>query len=69
MTPYRLKEYRHMLGFSTRYAAEICGVAQRTWQAYELGTRHIPDIIDQHIKYAICAKALHIQSLLNDARS
>jgi len=69
MTPERIRTYRKLLGISTRAAAELCKVSQRTFQAYETGFRRVPDDIAATIKMAVDEQRDVIIDLLNSTRT
>jgi len=69
MTPERIRTYRLLLGISTAQAGRLCGVSQRTFQAYESGFRRVPDDIAATIKMAVDEQRDYIIDLLDSTRT
>jgi len=65
MKPETLKQYRLLLGLSVSDAADTFGVARRTWQAYEQGTRNVPERIQNALAHEITAAKPHILAMLS----
>lgn len=47
MTREDVRKMREAAGFSVSEAARLVGVADRTWQRYEQGTRQMPAPVEE----------------------
>jgi len=68
MTPQSLKQYRWLLALTVTQASEKFGVAPRTWQCYEQGTRRIPVSIEANVLAMVRLAAPEICALLEAAK-
>ncbi len=67
MKPILLIAYRRLLGISTKEAAKRYGVAQRTFQCYESGSRRIPARIIEALYDDVLADEPRIKALLESS--
>lgn len=65
MTNEKLKRFRLLLGISTKEAAWRFGVAHRTWQTYEFGSRAIPGWVSEMMRHDVCKATPGILALLD----
>lgn len=68
MTTQTLRRYRLLLGLTTSECSAKFGVAQRTWQCYEQGTRRIPAEIAANMLALVRLADPEICALLDAAK-